>query len=66
MKQLKDHVKYAVKGPVLDNGKQYVLIEHDGKQFTRLIHHKAFSNFPIEFIHWNNTTYQVNNLKNLY
>ena len=66
MKQLIEHVTYAIKGDLKQDGKQYVLIEHDGKQYTRLIKYKPFSNFPIEYINWNNTHYQVNNVKQLY
>lgn len=66
MKQLKDHVQYAIKGPVHDDGRQWVLIEHNGKRHSRLINYKPFSNFPIEYIKWNNGHYQVNNIKELY
>ena len=50
---------------LIDNA-QYVLIGHEGKQYTRKIKYKPFSNFPIEYINWNNTTYQVNTVKELY
>lgn len=63
MKQLIDHVQYAIKGALKDDDVQYVLIEHEGKQYTRKIKYKPFSNFPIEYINWNNTTYQVNTVK---
>ena len=66
MKQLIDHVKFAVKGDVKKDGKQYVLIEHDGKTYTRRVQYKPFSNYPIEYINWNKTHYQVNTVKNLY
>ena len=66
MKQLIDHVQYAIKGALKDDNDQYVLIEHEGKQYTRKIKYKPFSNFPIEYINWNNTTYQVNTVKELY
>lgn len=66
MKQLIDHVSYAVKGELNTEGKQYVLIENNGKTYTRLIHYKPFSNYPIEYINWNNSQYQVNNVKTLY
>ena len=66
MKQLIDHVQYAIKGALKDNGSQYVLIEHEGKQYTRKIQYKYFSNFPIEYINWNNICYQVNTVKELY
>ena len=65
MKQLIDHVQYAVKGEIKD-GEQYVLIEHNGKTYNRLIKYKPFSNFPIEYINWNNTQYQVNTVKQSY
>lgn len=65
MKQLIDHVQFAIKGAIKD-GKQYVLIEHDGKSYNRVIKYKPFSNFPIEYINWNNTQYQVNTVKSLY
>ena len=42
------------------------LIEHNGKQYTWKIKYKPFSNFPIEYINWNNTTYQVNTVKEVY
>ena len=66
MKQLIDHVQYTIKGALKDNDVQYVLIEHEGKQYTRKVQYKPFSNFPIEYINWNNTTYQVNTVKELY
>ena len=66
MQQLKDCVQYAIKGPVHDDGRQWVLIEHDGKRYSRRIHHKPFSNWPIEYVNWNNGQYQVNNIKELY
>ena len=66
MKQLIDHVQYAVKGALKDDNVQYVLIKHEGKQYTRKIKYKPFSNYPIEYINWNNTTYQVNTVKELY
>lgn len=66
MKQLIDHVQYAVKGAVNDEGKQYVIIEHEGKTHTRLIKYKPFSNYPIEYVNWNNIQYQVNTVKSLY
>ena len=66
MKQLIDHVQYAIKGELKKDGKQYVLIEHNGKSYMRLIKYKPFSNFPIEHINWNNTTYQVNTVKEIY
>lgn len=66
MKQLIDHVQYAIKGALKDDGNQYVLIEHNGKSYTRLIKYKPFSNFPIEYINWNNSQYQVNTVKELY
>ena len=66
MKQLIEHVQYAIKGALKDDDEQYVLIEHEGKQYTRKIKYKPFSNFPIEYINWNNTTYQVNTVKDLY
>jgi hypothetical protein len=65
MKQLIDHVKYAVKGEIKD-GKQYILIEHEGKTYNRVIKYKQFSNYPIEYINWNNSQYQVNTIKSLY
>ena len=66
MKQLIEHVQYAVKGALKDDNAQYVLIEHEGKQYTRKIKYKPFSNFPIEYINWNNTTYQVNTVKEVF
>lgn len=66
MKQLIDHVQYAIKGALKEDGKQYVKIENNGKTYTRLIKYKPFSNYPIEYINWNNTQYQVNTVKNLY
>lgn len=66
MKNLIDNVQYAIKGAIKDNGKQYVLIEHEGKTYTRVIKYKPFSNFPIEYINWNNSQYQVNTVKSLY
>ena len=66
MKQLIDHVQYAIKGALKDDNAQYVLIEHEGKQYTRKIKYKPFSNFPIEYINWNNTQYQVNTVKEVY
>ena len=63
MKQLIEHVQYAIKGALKDDNAQYVLIEHEGKQYTRKVKYKPFSNFPIEYINWNNTTYQVNTVK---
>ena len=63
MKQLIDHVQYAIKGALKDGNAQYVLIEHEGNQYTRKVKYKPFSNFPIEYINWNNTTYQVNTVK---
>ena len=63
MKQLIEHVQYAIKGALKDDNAQYVLIEHNGKQYTRKVKYKPFSNFPIEYINWNNTTYQVNTVK---
>lgn len=66
MKQLIDHVQFAVKGAMKEDGKQYVLIEHDGKSYARLIKYKPFSNYPIEYINWNKTHYQVNTVKSLY
>ena len=66
MKQLIEHVQYAIKGALKDGNAQYVLIEHEGKQYTRKIKYKPFSNFQIEYINWNNTTYQVNTVKELY
>ena len=66
MKQLIDHVQYAIKGALKDDNAQYVLIEHNGKQYTRKIKYKSFSNFPIEYVNLNNTTYQVNTVKELY
>ena len=49
-----------------DGNAQYVLIEHEGKQYVRKIKYKPFSNCQIEYINWNNTQYQVNTVKNLY
>ena len=66
MRQLIDHVQYAIKGELKKDDKQYVLIEHNGKSYTRLIKYKYFSNYPIEYINWNNSRYQVNTVKNLY
>ena len=66
MKQLIEHVQYAIKGALKDDNAKYVLIEHEGKQYTRKIKYKPFSNYPIEYINWNNTTYQVNTVKELY
>ena len=66
MKQLIDHAQYSIKGALKDDNDQYVLIEHNGKQYTRKIKYKPFSNFPIEYINWNNTAYQVNTVKELY
>ena len=66
MKQLIEHVQYAIKGALKDDNAQYVLIEHEGKRYTRKIKYKPFSNYPIEYINWNNTTYQVNTVKELY
>lgn len=66
MKQLIDHVQFAIKGAIQEDGKQYILIEHNGKTHKRLIKYKPFSNYPIEYINFNNTQYQVNTVKNLY
>ena len=66
MRQLIEHVQYAIKGALKDDNAQYVLIEHNSKQYTRKIKYKPFSNYPIEYINWNNTTYQVNTVKELY
>lgn len=63
MKQLIDHAQYAIKCALKDDNSQYVLIEHEGKQYTRKIKYRPFSNYPIEYINWNNTTYQVNTVK---
>ena len=40
MKQLIEHVQYAIKGALKDDNDQYVLIEHEGKQYTRKIKYK--------------------------
>ena len=66
MKQLIDHVQYAVKGNLKKDGRQYVKIEHNGKIYMRLIKYKPFSNYPIEYINWKNSQYQVNTVKNLF
>ena len=63
MKQLIEHVQCAIKGALKADNAQYVLIEHNGKQYTRKIKYKPFSNFPIEYINWNNAQYQVNTVK---
>ena len=39
MKQLIRHVQYAIKGALKDDNAQYVLIEHEGKQYTRKINY---------------------------
>lgn len=63
MKQLIDHVQYATKGNLKDDGCQYVLIIHNCKKYMRKVKYKPFSNYPIEYINWNNTTWQVNTVK---
>ena len=50
MKQLIEHVQYAIKGALKDDNAQYVLIEHEGKKYTRKVKYKPFSNFPVEYI----------------
>ena len=66
MRQLRDYVQYAIKSPVHDDGLQWVQIEHDGKRYSRRIKYKPFSNWPVEYVKWNNGHYQVNNIAELY
>ena len=63
MKQLIDYVQYAFKGNLKNDGIQYVSFNYEGKQYTRKVKYKPFSNYPIEYINWNNTTWQVNTVQ---
>lgn len=66
MLQLVEHVDYCIKGAAHADGRQWVLIEHNGARYSRRIHYKPFSNWPVEYVRWNNKQYQVNNVKEMY
>lgn len=58
------HVNFN--GTQVVKSKGFVLIEFlDGRKYKRKIYYKDFSNYPIEYIVWDNKKYSVNTVKEL-
>ena len=66
MKQLTDFIvgTYVYKYEHVD-GNIWVVFNHNGKDYQRQVKYKYFSNFPIEYVNFKGTQYQVNTVKSV-